>query len=36
VAVPYGDHSFRVAAKAPVTAAEILELLVSSVASWLP
>jgi predicted alpha/beta-hydrolase family hydrolase len=36
VAVPYADHSFRVTAKAPATAAETLTTLVSGVASWLP
>lgn len=34
VAVPYGDHGFAVAKRAPVTPEETLDLIVASVAAW--
>jgi uncharacterized protein len=36
VPVPFADHSFRVAARAPVTGAETLAAVVDAVRSWLP
>lgn len=35
VPIPWADHSFRVAAKAPVTAAETLTRVVAAVSGWL-
>ena len=36
VPIAWADHSFRVAAKAPVTAAETLASVVAAVSGWLP
>lgn len=35
VAVPFADHGFKVPARAPVTQAEVLELIGDAVGSWL-